>query len=299
MKILVTGAWKCTEEQLNTIKNLGHSVTFMQNETDPLPCAYEEVDGVICNGLFLSHSIEKFKSLKFIQLTSAGFDRVPMDYVTAHGIEIYNAKGVYSIPMAEFAICGVLDLYKKSRYFYDNQKIKKWEKHYGLLELFGKKVCIIGVGNVGTECAKRFKAFGCLVYGVDINVRNDDTFEKIYPIEEIETVISDIDIVVLTLPLTEKTKGLFNKNLFEKMKYNSVFINIARGAIVEENSLIEALKTKLLGAVLDVFEEEPLSKESELWGLENVILTPHNSFVGENNGKRLYGLIIKNMGALK
>ena len=190
MKILVTGAWKCTEEQLNTIKNLGHSVIFMQNETDPLPCAYEEVDGVICNGLFLSHSIEKFKSLKFIQLTSAGFDRVPMDYVTAHGIEIYNAKGVYSIPMAEFAICGVLDLYKKSRYFYDNQKAKKWEKHYGLLELFGKKVCIIGVGNVGTECAKRFKAFGCLIYGVDINVRNDDTFEKIYPIvDNFETTI--------------------------------------------------------------------------------------------------------------
>ena len=135
MKLLITGAWKCTSEQLHKIEEMGHSIVFMQNEKGSLPCAYEDVEGVICNGLFLHHPIEKFTSLRYIQLTSAGFDRVPMDYVQAHGIDIYNARGVYSIPMAEIAISGVLQLYKQTRFFYENQKNMAWEKHRGLLEL--------------------------------------------------------------------------------------------------------------------------------------------------------------------
>ena len=122
MKLLVTGAWKCTQEQLNTLRDFGHDIVFMQNERESLPCKYEEVEGVICNGLFLYHDIKRFVSLRFIQLTSAGFDRVPMEYVQSQGIEIRNARGVYSIPMAEFAISGVLQLYKQSRFFYENQK---------------------------------------------------------------------------------------------------------------------------------------------------------------------------------
>lgn len=122
MKLLITGAWKCTSEQLNQIESMGHSIVFMQNEKEELPCPYEEVEGIICNGLFLYHPIESFTALRYIQLTSAGFDRVPMDYIQAHGIKIYNARGVYSIPMAEFAISGVLQLYKQSRFFYENKK---------------------------------------------------------------------------------------------------------------------------------------------------------------------------------
>ena len=99
--------------------------------------------------LFLSHPIEKFTNLRYIQLTSAGFDRVPMEYVKVHNIEIRNARGVYSIPMAEFALCGVLQLYKQSRFFMENQKARTWEKHRRLLELSGKTVCIIGCGSVG------------------------------------------------------------------------------------------------------------------------------------------------------
>ena len=112
MRILITGAWKCTQAQLNRIAALGHEVFFLQQEQDALPLPYEAVEGVICNGLFLHHPIEKFTNLRCIQLTSAGFDRVNMDYIKAHGIEIYNARGVYSIPMAEFAVAGVLTAFR-------------------------------------------------------------------------------------------------------------------------------------------------------------------------------------------
>ena len=295
MKLLITGAWKCTSEQLNQIEAMGHSIVFMQNEKDELPCSYEEVEGVICNGLFLSHPIEKFISLRYIQLTSAGFDRVPMSYVQAHGIAIHNARGVYSIPMAEFAISGVLQLYKQSRFFYENQKKSGWEKHRNVLELYGKTVCIVGCGNVGTECAKRFQACGCKVLGVDLYPREDIAYEKMYPLENLDEALSQADVVVLTLPLTDETRHMVNDGRFANMKDGSVLVNIARGAVVDEKALLKALDEKLLGAVLDVFEEEPLSADNPSWKKENVILTPHNSFVGDGNSERLYWVIIENL----
>ncbi len=295
MKLLITGAWKCTSEQLNQIEAMGHSIVFMQNEKDELPCSYEEVEGVICNGLFLYHSIEKFTSLRYIQLTSAGFDRVPMDYVQARRIAIHNARGVYSIPMAEFAISGVLQLYKQSRSFYENQKKSVWEKHRDVLELYGKTVCIVGCGNVGTECAKRFQAFGCKVLGVDLYPREDNAYKKIYSLSSLDDALLQSDVVVLTLPLTEETRYMMNEQRFAKMKNGSVLVNIARGAVVDEQALLKALDEKLLGAVLDVFEEEPLSLDNPLWQKENVILTPHNSFVGDGNAERLKKVILRNL----
>ena len=295
MKILVTGAWNCTSKQLDEIRALGHDVIYVQNENDKLPCAYEDVVGVICNGLFLSHQIEKFTNLRYIQLTSAGFDRVPMDYVQNNGIKIYNARGVYSIPMAEFAISGVLQLYKNSRFFYENQKLNKWEKNRDILELYGKTVCVVGCGNVGTECAKRFNAFGCKVIGVDLFTRQDINYEKMYELNDIDLALTSADVVVLTLPLTEQTKGMFNERRFETMKENSVIVNIARGAVLDESALLKSLEEKLLGAVLDVFEEEPLSPDNLLWKKENVIITPHNSFVGDGNAERLFTVILENL----
>ncbi len=296
MKLLVTGAFNCTKEQLNELAKLGHDVVFMQNERDDLPCAYEQVEGVICNGLFLSHPIEKFTALKYIQLTSAGFDRVPMDYVQKKSIKIFNARGVYSIPMAEFAVSGVLQLYKQVAFFRDNQKNCLWEKNRGVLELFGKTVCVIGCGSVGTECAKRFNTFGCNVLGVDMFPRIDENYQEIYSLDNIDECLSVADVVVLTLPLTNETKNMINAKRFSVMKNNSVLVNIARGQIVEEKALIESLKTKLLGAVLDVFEQEPLAKDNVLWQMENVIITPHNSFVGDGNNDRLNQVVLSNLG---
>lgn len=296
MNILITGAWQEAEKSINAIENMGHKVLFLQYEKDKLPCDYEWIEGVICNGLFLHHPIEKFVNLKYIQLTSAGYDRVPMEYVNQHNIKINNAHGVYSIPMAEFAFAGVLQLYKHMDSFAENQKAALWNKERNLLELFGKTVCIVGCGNVGTECAKRFKAFGCNVVGVDIVTREDENYSRIELIDNIDEVLVCSDIVVLTLPLTERTFHIINKDRLDKFKQGSVVVNIARGAVVDTAALIEALDNKQLGgAVLDVFEEEPLSKENRLWYMENVIVTPHNSFVGDGNNQRLNEVIINNL----
>lgn len=291
MNLLITGAWSDGKNCISELEAMGHSVRFMQFEKDNLPSSYEWVEGAICNGLFLTHPIEKFANLRYIQLTSAGFDRVDMDYVKGHEIEIHNARGVYSIPMAEFALCGVLQLYKQAAFFRENQKQHLWEKHRGLLELAGKTVLIVGCGSVGNECAKRFKAFECEIIGVDLCPIEDNLYTKILPLDKLNEALTQADIVVLTLPSTEQTKHLMNEERFSSMKDGATLVNIARGAIVDTNALLNHLD-RFTGAVLDVFEEEPLSTDSPLWDEQKIILTPHNSFVGLGNRERIKEIII-------
>lgn len=297
MKLLVTGAWQGAREHMDALRTMGHEVAFLQQEKEALPVDPTWVEGVIGNGLFLYHPIEDFSNLRYIQLTSAGFDRVPMDAVKARGIEIHNARGVYSIPMAEHAVWGVLSLYHRASFFLKHQAEAKWVKHRGLQELAGKTVCILGTGSVGTECARRFRAFGCRVIGVNRTVRENEMFDAICPMDQLRESLGQADAAVLTLPLTDATRGLMNSERLAWMKPGAVLVNIARGALIDDAALIEALQGHLSGAVLDVFSEEPLSEESPFWAMENVIVTPHNSFVGDGNAARLNALILKNLEA--
>ena len=294
MKTLITGACKFNKEQINNLTKIGLDISFLQNEKDDID--FREFEFVICNGLFLYHDISLFENLKYIQLISAGLDRVPLDYINNHNIKLFNARGVYSIPMAEWTILKILEIYKKSQYFYSKQKLKHWKKNRNILELNGKEATIIGYGSVGREIAKRLKAFNVTINIVDIIDNKDEYVDKFYFIYELEQVIQNTDIVILTLPLTEETEGIINKEKLNHIKEGSVLINIARGKIINEKDLIDIIKTnKLRGVALDVFEEEPLNTVSELWSLENVIITPHNSFIGENNSSRLFELIKNNI----
>jgi len=294
MNILITGAWPEAEKNISTIESLGHKVCFLKDEKSSLPCDYGWVEAIIGNGIFLSHSIMKFTGLKYIQLTSAGFDRVPLEYIQSHGISIHNARGVYSIPMAEYAIAGILEFYKQMPYFFEKQRKHLWEKNRNLCELDGQNVCIVGCGSVGIECAKRLQAFESVIWGVDPFIESNMYFRKIYPPVDIKEVINKSDIVILTLPLSDQTYHMFNSEMFRYFKKGALLVNIARGALVDTGSLITALNDTLGGAVLDVFEEEPLS-DSPLWDMDNVIITPHNSYVGRDNNQRLNSLILRNL----
>lgn len=297
MRILLTGAVEWTEEQRQEIRSLGNEIIYIQDERIPLREQGIDVaciEGVICNGLFLYNDIAEFKNLRYIQLTSAGLERVPLELIKRRGIKVYNAAGVYSVPMAELVLSGVLQIYKKSRFFYENQKRHCWRKHRELQELSGKTVCILGCGSVGTECAKRFKAFGCRVLGINRHLRADANYEEIWGIERLKEALPQSDIIVLALALTDETKHLMNREKFKLMKQGAIFVNVARGAVADTEALVKELP-RLGGAVLDVFEEEPLSPKSALWDMESVFITPHNSFVGNGNRVRLQKMIIENL----
>ncbi len=296
MKLLVTGAFNCTDEQKLNIEKLGCEVVFHQMENEPLSPEMFLADMIICNALFLYNDLDEFPNLKFVQLTSAGLDRVPVDRMKEKGIALCNARGVYSTPMAEWALAGVLALYKHTNQFYANQQNHKWVKDRNVRELTGGTICIVGCGSVGTECAKIFRAFAEKIIAVDLVAPLGDLYDEFYNVKDISKPVKNADVVILTLPLTDETRNMFDKELLSHMKNDSVLVNIARGAIVNEEDLIELLKGEELGgAVLDVFNNEPLSEESELWNFPNVIITPHNSFASPKNAERLYNVVFDNL----
>ena len=296
MNLLLTGCFNYTEVQKEKLASLGFSIYFVQQETEALPLAAAEVDATVCNGLFLSHNIGDFTNLKFIQLTSAGFDRVPVDYIKAKGIALHNARGVYSVPMAEWALYRVLEHYKQGWFFKNEQEQHQWTKHRGLRELAGSRVAVVGAGNVGQEVAKRFGALGCNVTGFDIHTNSTPFFDEMALTTSLLEHIGLYDVVVITAPLLPSTRGLISYDVMEGMKENATLVNIARGGLIDQKALVQVLcERKDLFAALDVFENEPLEEESPLWTMDNVAISPHNSFVSDRNNERMFDVMYQNL----
>lgn len=296
MNILLTGAFNYNEEQLQMIKELGVEVFFLQQEKGSLPLQASEIDAVVCNGLFLYHELEDFSSLKYIQLTSAGFDRVPLNEIKKRDIIINNARGVYSIPMAEWALARILERYKHLTTFNGNQKQSVWEKDRNLREINGTSAAIVGAGNIGQEVAKRLSVFGSSVTGYDVILGERPYFDSVHHVNALSSEIGNYDIVVLTAPYTPETHHIISKEILHSLKKNAILVNIARGGLIDTEALCVTLQERLdLYAALDVFETEPLPPESPLWDLENVALSPHNSFVSNGNSERMFSVIYNNL----
>ena len=287
MNLLLTGAWAQARECSDELRAMGHKVAYLQWEQDELPCDPGWVEGVVCNGLFLHHPLETFRNLRYIQLTSAGYDRVDLQEVRSRDITIHNARGVYSAPMAEFAVASVLATYKRLGEFCDQSRLHAWTKLRDLRELADKRVLIVGCGSVGQACARRFGAFDCEVRGVDLVPQHLDSFDEVLGIESLDGELVRADVVVVCVPLSERTTHLVRASL---LKQDAVLVNISRGATVDLRGLDSGTT-----AVLDVFEEEPLPADDPLWDAPNVIITPHNSFVGEGNANRLTRVILANL----
>ena len=296
MNLLLTGCFKYTESQLDELRSLGYDIHFMQQEAETLPLAASEVDATVCNGLFLSHPFEDFTRLKFIQLTSAGFDRVPVDEIKAQSCELWNARGVYSTPMAEWALFRVLEHYKQGWFFRKEQEAGRWTKHRGLREIAGTRVAVVGAGNVGQEVAKRFRAMGATTVGFDVHTNATEGFDEMMLRASLLEYVGEMDVVVVTAPLLPSTRGLISREVLHAMKKDAILVNIARGGLIDLEAMIEVLKErKDLFAALDVFETEPLTADSDLWKMENVAVSPHNSFVSNGNNKRMFEVMKRNL----
>lgn len=296
MKLLVAKRNGMTGDELQSLAGLGFELILDANDYSRYAGNTSDIEAVICYQFFKFNDIRNFPSLKVIHLTSAGYDHMPLDYLREKGITLYNARGVYSAPIAEFVLCGVLQLYKQAMLFRGNAERREWYQFQHLRELGGKRVTILGAGSIAAEISKRFAAMGCHVTALCRHPRPDPDFGELRHVEELDEVLPDTDITVLAAPLNEGTYHLFNAERFAKMKRGSVFVNIARGGIVDTPAFIEAVESGILsGAVMDVFEEEPLPADSPLWTLENVIITPHDSFAGEFNGRRTFEVMHRDL----
>jgi len=226
--------------------------------------------------------------LKWLQTWSAGVNNLPLGELNTRNITVTSANGVHAYPISETIFALMLGLTRKLHTYVKNQQTKTWHHAHMGLEMHEKTVGIIGVGEIGKETAKIAKAFGMNVLGVRHSGQPADYVDEMYTPDQLDVLLPKCDYVVVTLPLTNETHRLFSAEQFKQMKSSAFFINIGRGEIVVEDELIQALKDGIIaGAGLDVFEKEPLTTESPLWEMENVIITPHTSGSTEHYNKRV------------
>ncbi|WP_433581058.1 NAD(P)-dependent oxidoreductase [Paenibacillus amylolyticus] len=258
----------------------------------------EDCQVIIPEHIKVDHSLlSNAKKLKLVQ-TGAGFDNVDVPACTQLGIWVANAAGVNAQAVAEHVMALILSYYKNIPILdtFMKNKMDENQLDYTGSELKGKTIGIIGLGAIGKKVAAFCRVFdmNVLAYARNATVQSDG-FVKM---TDFDTLVSTSDIVSVHVPLNEQTKQLINKTAFKKMKNTSLFINTARGGIINERDLIDALKNgDISGACLDVFESEPLPIDSELRNLGNVILTPHTAGMpdGRKFHKTRYDFFIKNI----
>ncbi len=236
--------------------------------------------------------------LRWVQLTSAGVDRAARSGLLESDFLVTSASGLHATPIGEYVLCVMLMFCKGAPRFVRAQDRREWVR-YMPQELYGKTVGIVGLGHIGAEVARLTKAFGCRVIATRRSATSrtkDELIDELLPPSELPALLGESDFVVLAVPLTPETRHLIGEAELRAMKPAGVLINIARGPVVDEAALVRALKEGwIAGAGLDVFEQEPLPPESELWGLENVILSPHISGGTEIYNQRAVDIFCENL----
>lgn len=260
--------------------------------------------------------VKRAPKLKWFQAMSAGVDMLLDNELRRSRVIITNMRGLASRPIAEMVFSMILMLAKRLHQCIKQQELHQW-RQFGPGSLSGKTTGIIGFGSIGREVARLAKAFDMRVVAADYKYKSNArhrNLEKLYPHEKLDELLSESDFVVISVPLTEQTRGLISLKQLQIMKKSAYLINVARGPIVDEEALIQALRQNLIaGAALDVFNTEPLPENSSLWDLPNLIITPHIAGYVENyhqkatslfcenlrryiNGKRLINVVNKKLG---
>jgi phosphoglycerate dehydrogenase-like enzyme len=224
-----------------------------------------------------------FPTIEWVHVRSAGIDFVVSDEFTEFKsrVVVTNAKGQFSSSLAEYVMMACSYFAKDLPRVMAQQKEKRWEK-YDIEELRGKTMGIVGYGDIGRSCAKLATIYGMRVVALRRRPylsKHDPLCDVVYGTSKasLNQLMSESDYIVCSAPSTVETRGLVNADAFAHVKENAVFINLGRGPVVDEAALTEALKLgKLKGAALDVFAEEPLPPDNELWDLDNVLISPHN-----------------------
>ena len=182
--------------------------------------------------------------------------------------------------------------------YFRQQTERKWQREFRLQEITDKRVAILGTGSIGGEIAKKLKVFDAVTIGFNRSGKPAEYFDHIYKIEMLEEMAGDLDVIIVALPLNSGSEHIINKNILERMHKKSVLINIGRGPSVDTEALADVLEAGgIMGAALDVFEQEPLPEDSRLWGLENLLISPHICSGSNYMNKRVYDLVYDNLKA--
>jgi len=215
--------------------------------------------------------------LKWLQVMGAGVDWALVPELPA-GVQVTRAPGIFGPWMAEYVVAWCVWVTQRMRVYRDAQRQRRWLDHVLPDRLAGKTLTIVGLGDIGRDIARAARGLGMRVLGVTRRGRPVREATRVYPVSAMPRALGEADFVVVLLPLTDATRGIIGAAALDAMKSTAWLINIARGAVVDESALLAALEQKrIAGAVLDVFDREPLPPSHPLWKLDNVVVTPHIS----------------------
>lgn len=257
------------------------ALTVLDNYADlPQTLAREQPDMVLSFrmghlGPFPRQTLLEWPSIKWLHATGAGIEHLPP--WDARRIMVTNSSGLHGSVMAEYAAWAVLNQTQKMPLFAAQQRRREW-KLYPVDPAAGKTVVIVGMGRVGSEIARRLRAFGMRIVAVRNRPQPSAEADETFTSERLPQALAKGDFVILITPLTERTRGLFDARMLAQCKRGAHFINLARGNIVDESALREAIaKGHLSGATFDVFHKEPLPHDDPVWSADGIIVTPHVS----------------------
>lgn len=237
-------------------------------------------------------------NLRWVQATSAGIGPFLRGTDLLDGdITVTTAAGIHAVPLAEFALCGVLHFVKGVPDLRRRQAERHWER-YTTRRLAGRRLVVVGLGGIGRQVVSVFAGLGVDVVGVGREGAAYDVpgLTEVFATAEIATAVRGADALVLACPLTEATRGLIGAAELRALAPGAVVVNVARGPVVEEAALVEALRDGHLGgAFLDVFETEPLPAASPLWEMANVVVSPHSAATVDTENALLTELFIDNL----
>jgi phosphoglycerate dehydrogenase-like enzyme len=268
-------------------------------ELEAVDAAYFSQDIPRGYGRSFFSAVRKAPNIKWMHAFNAGTDHPIFAELLAKGIRVSISTGMTAVPIAQTAITGLLMFARAFPHYLDAQRRHSWEPLTGdrqPQDLEHQTLCILGLGGIGTELARLALGLGMNVIGIRRSPRRgEDPVDEMYPPHALAEVLPRCQWLAITCPLTEETRGLVDRDKLYSLPRGAHVINVARGEIVDEAALIEALNSgHLAGAYLDVFEKEPLSGTSPLWDMPNVILSPHNSNASSANERHIFGLFLGN-----
>ena len=248
-----------------------------------------------CYDLMLANS-----GLRWVHIHSAGADRPVYQSLLQRGVQVSTSSGANARVVAAMALAGVLALNKRFPLLWAQQQKRAWVPLLGPgrmpRDLPGQTATVVGWGPIGQELARLLQALGLNVNAVRTQAQGEEDGVRMVRFEDIGQVLGESDWLILACPLTPRTRGLVNAQLLQALPAGAQLVNVARGEVVVQNDLIDALRSgHLAGALLDVFEHEPLPADSPLWTLPNVIVTPHAAGHSDGNAARVQQMFLDNL----
>lgn len=305
MKILLTDTATLVADNdisLDIFDKFGDTVLFDNISRDELIAEVKNTNIILCNKTVIDcEIIENAKNLRYIGTFATGYNNIDIAAAKEHGITVCNAAEYSTNAVAQQVMGYILIHFTKIPQYNKFVKEGGWKKSaifshiaFGADEVYDKTLGIVGYGSIGKAVAKAALGLGMRVKVYTRTPKNDSSVEFV----SFDELLSSSDVITMHCPLNSESKKMMNSDTFGKMKKGAFFINTARGGVIDENALLEALKSgQLSGAAVDVLLKEPMSESCVLWNAPNIIITPHSAWSPLTTRKRLVALVAENLNA--